>query len=75
VVSIAHGFVILVLLPPVPEKIKWGFTKEEKDIAIRRTKEAYNATDAKINPRQLLALLKDVKAYLYGMCGQTNRKL
>jgi hypothetical protein len=64
--SIAYGSIIFILLPPVPEKLKWGFTSEQKDIAIRRSREAYNIIDAKINPRQLLALLKDPKIYFYG---------
>lgn len=67
-VSIAYGFVIFALLPPVPEKLKWGFTAEQKGIAIRRSREAYNIIDAKINPRQLVALLKDPKIYFYGAC-------
>lgn len=64
--SIAYALVIFVLLPPVPEKLKWGFNAEEKQIAIQRSKEAYNIIDAKINPRQLIWLLKDPKIYFYG---------
>ena len=66
-ISIGYGFVIFAILPPVPEKLKWGFTTEQKEIAIRRSKEAYNILDAKINPRQLLWLFKDPKIYFYGM--------
>ena len=62
----AYGFVIFFLLPPVPEKIKWGFTEEQKEIAKRRTREAFNVEDAKINPRLLLALAKDPQTYFYG---------
>jgi hypothetical protein len=60
---VAYGFVVLFLLPPVPEKLKRGFSAEQKDIAVRRSKEAYNTLDAKIDLKQLLKLLKDPKSY------------
>jgi glycine betaine/choline ABC-type transport system substrate-binding protein len=55
----------MAVLPSVPEKVSFGFTKQEKEMALRRTQEAYNTTDAKIKPKQLVALAKDPKTYFY----------
>ncbi len=65
VISVAYGFVVLFLLPPVPEKVTWGFSTKQKEIAKRRTAEAYNVEGAKINPRQLLVLAQDPKIYFF----------
>lgn len=67
VITITYGFVVLFLLPPVPEKVKWGFSQEQKEIARRRTLEAYNVEDAKIHPKHILLIAKDPKIYFYGM--------
>lgn len=56
----------MALLPPVPEKLRFGFSQEEKEMAIIRSQEAYNTVDAKIAPKQLVALVKDPKTYLHG---------
>ena len=65
-INIACGFIVMSLLPPVPEKVKFGFTAEEKEMSIQRSKEAYNTLGAKVKPKQLLALVKDPKSYFYG---------
>jgi hypothetical protein len=60
------GFIVLGLLPPVPEKLRWGFSPQDKAIAVRRTREAFNVPHAKFNGTQLKAVLKDPKMYFYG---------
>ncbi|PYI11228.1 putative pantothenate transporter [Aspergillus sclerotiicarbonarius CBS 121057] len=64
-VTVTIGIVVLFVLPPVPEKLRWGFSQPEKEMAIRRSREAFNSEDAGIIPRQLFALAKDMKMYLY----------
>jgi hypothetical protein len=64
--SVGFGIVVLLLLPPVPEKIRWEFSKQEKKILVARSKEAYNTIDAKINSKQLVSLAKEAKTYLFG---------
>lgn len=64
--SVGMGFVVLLLLPSTPEKSGWAFSEEEKQIAMRRTREAYNVAYAKIQPRQLIAVIRDPKAWFYG---------
>ena len=64
-ITVAVGIFVLFLLPPVPEKLKWGFSSAEKDMAVRRSREAFNAENAGIVPAQLLSLARDVKMYLY----------
>jgi hypothetical protein len=61
-------------MPPLPEKLRWGFTEEEKAIAKRRTTEAYNEPHAKIRPKQLLEVFNDRRNYLYGK-GSLIRRL
>lgn len=53
----------MLMLPPVPEKLKWGYSSKEKAIAVRRTEESFNVVGAKINVHHLLALVKDPKIY------------
>ncbi len=64
-ITIACGFIVMAILPPVPEKVKFGFTKQEKEMAVQRSQEAFNTTDAKVKPKQLLAMVKDPKTYFY----------
>ncbi|PWY68991.1 putative pantothenate transporter [Aspergillus sclerotioniger CBS 115572] len=64
-ITVAVGVFVLFVLPPVPEKLRWGFTSAEKEMAIRRSREAFNADNARIVPRQLLALGRDGKIYFY----------
>jgi hypothetical protein len=63
--SVGFGFVVLLLLPASPEKLRWFFTAEEKEIALRRYREAFNIERTKVSPRQVLNTFKDPKAWLY----------
>ncbi|OQV08074.1 hypothetical protein CLAIMM_12399 [Cladophialophora immunda] len=65
VITIAFGFVIFFLLPGAPERLRWGWTAEEKEYAIRRTREAYNIEGNKIHPKHILDLFKTPKLYLF----------
>lgn len=53
-ISVAFGFLVLFALPPVPERLKWGFSVEEKRMAVVRTWQANNTPHTKVNFRQLL---------------------
>lgn len=55
----------LFILPNTPEKVKRWFTEEEKKIALRRTKEAYNIPNTKISLGQLKATVRDPKTWFY----------
>ncbi|KAL1962679.1 hypothetical protein VTN77DRAFT_9313 [Rasamsonia byssochlamydoides] len=63
VISALYGFVVLFSLPPVPERVKWGFTAREKEIAKQRTAKAYNVENAAVNWKHLIVLAKDPKVY------------
>jgi cyanate permease len=56
--STCFGLVILAFLPPVPEKLKWGWTKDEKRMAIIRTQWANNTPGAKLRWREVLPAFK-----------------
>ncbi|BCS19859.1 uncharacterized protein APUU_20291S [Aspergillus puulaauensis] len=53
VVSIGSGFFVMALLPPVPERAHRFFTAEEKQIAIRRSKQAFNTPHTGVKLKQL----------------------
>lgn len=61
------AFVVRAILPPVPEKIRWFFSEKEKEIAIRRSRQAFNVPHSKLSPTHLLLVLKDPKIWFYGM--------
>ena len=64
VVPIGWAFVVMVLLPPTPEKVKLFFTEEEKAILIKRSRRAYNTGESKIRPKLILKLLVDYKFWM-----------
>lgn len=66
VVSVGWGFVIIALLPPLPDQVRWGFNEKEKALAKQRQIEAYNDPSAKIRPKKVLEIFKDRRYYLYG---------
>lgn len=56
----------MALLPPVPERVHRFFTAEEKQIAIRRSKQAFNTPHTGVKRKQLRAVLTDHKVWFYG---------
>ena len=71
VLSIGYGVVVLILLPPVPEKVRWGFTKDEKRMAVIRTQQANNTPGAKVRWKDVPTNFKDPMLYVYTLllCG------
>jgi sugar phosphate permease len=61
--SIGFAFVVFIFLPPVPEKVKWGFTADEKRIALARSQQAHNTLDAKLSTGKILANFKKPLIY------------
>jgi hypothetical protein len=66
VMSIGSGFFVMVLLPPVPERVNRFFTEGEKQIAIRRSKQAFNTPHTGIKLKPLRAAVTDRKVWFYG---------
>ncbi|KAJ9136537.1 MFS general substrate transporter [Coniochaeta hoffmannii] len=68
VIGIGSGLIVLVLLPPFPDKMKngknWLFSREKIELAIQRSL-TFNTRDAKMEWRQILAALKDPKAWVF----------
>lgn len=64
IVPIAWAFVILILLPGTPERIRWGFTAAEKEVVIQRSRAVHNTGDSKIRPALILKLLADPKFWM-----------
>jgi hypothetical protein len=65
IMSIGYGVLVLIFLPPVPEKLKWGFTKDEKRMAVIRTQQAHNTPGAKIRWKEVLPAFKSPMLYVY----------
>lgn len=65
VLSIGYGVLVLIFLPPVPEKLNWGFTKDEKRMAVIRTQQANNTPGAKIRWKEVLPAFKSPMLYVY----------
>ncbi|KAK9420502.1 putative Pantothenate transporter [Seiridium unicorne] len=63
-IPIVWAFVVLVLLPSTPETVKWYFSKEEKEIIIRRSRAAHNTGEGKIIPRLVLKVLAQPQFWL-----------
>jgi hypothetical protein len=66
--SVGWGFVVIFLLPPSPENLQWLFNAQEKEIALRRYREAFNIERTKVSPKIILNTIKDTKAWFYSMC-------
>ena len=61
IVPIGWAFVVFFCLPASPETLGFGFTKDEKEILIKRSRAAYNTAESKVRPKLLLKLLADPK--------------
>jgi hypothetical protein len=59
---VGWGFVVTFLLPPSPENLQWFFNAQEKEIALRRYREAFNIERTKVPPKIMLNTIKDTKA-------------
>lgn len=64
--SVVFGIFTLFFLPSRPDKNPVIFTKNELVIAKRRSLEAYNVDNPKLEKSQLLRVVKDIKVWLYG---------
>lgn len=56
ILPIGWAFIIFALLPPTPETTRFGFTAEEKDILVKRSRTAHNTGESKIKPKLILKL-------------------
>jgi hypothetical protein len=65
IMSIGYGIIVMIFLPPVPEKLRWGFTADEKRLAVIRTQQANNTPGAKIRWTDVLPAFKDPMLYVY----------
>ncbi|CCX07775.1 major facilitator superfamily domain-containing protein [Pyronema domesticum] len=72
ILPIAFGFVVMALLPSLPEKNRFWFTPAEKVVLVERTRRTHNAEDSKIRPHLILAALKDPKIVMTCIAGGGN---
>lgn len=65
IISIGYGFVVVFFLPAVPERLKWGFSEDEKRLAIVRTLQANNTPGAKIRWVEVPQTFQSPMLYVY----------
>lgn len=65
ITSIGFGVVVMLLLPPVPERLRWGFSADEKRLAIVRTLQANNTPGARIRWTEVPTAFKNPMLYVY----------
>ncbi|KAL2436723.1 High-affinity nicotinic acid transporter [Exophiala dermatitidis] len=71
VLAVSIGLAVVIVLPRFPDDLHrrgkghWLFNQEEIDLAHNRYA-AYNIEREKFRPRQLLAVVKDIKTYFFG---------
>jgi MFS family permease len=65
IISIGYGLIVIVFLPPVPERLRYGFTSKEKELAVVRTRQANNTPGAKIRWTEVLPAFKHPMLYVY----------
>ncbi|OIW32824.1 MFS general substrate transporter [Coniochaeta ligniaria NRRL 30616] len=68
VIGIGSGLVVMMLLPPFPDKMRngknWLFTRDEIELAIERSS-TFNTRGSKLEWGQVLAALKDPKTWVF----------
>lgn len=67
VITLGWGLIVLVVLPPVPERVRWGFTKEEKRLLVIRTWEANNTPNATFKWSQVHVTFRDPMFYSFAV--------
>lgn len=55
---------MLLLLPGTPEKRHFLFTREEQELAVRRSRRSFNPERPKFRPRSILVPLRKVRFWL-----------
>ena len=65
IISIGYGILVLCILPPVPEKLRWGFTADEKRLAVIRTQQAHNTPGAKIRWKEVIPTFRAPMLYIW----------
>ena len=66
-IPMGWAFIVLSLLPSTPEHLKFigrFFSKEEKEVIVKRSRLAHNTGESKIRPKLVLMLLRDPKFWL-----------
>ncbi|KAG2180009.1 hypothetical protein INT43_003796 [Umbelopsis isabellina] len=63
IMSVGFSLIVWLLLPPVPENVYFGFTADEKRIAIARSVQAFNTIDAKVNKAHIKDIFKQPFIY------------
>src|SRR6187402_2278952 len=64
IMPMAFSFVVFALLPASPEKLRFGFTKAESELASRRSLRSHNSPDAKMEWKKILTPLFEIHFWL-----------
>jgi MFS family permease len=73
VITIGIGVIVLIALPPVPERVRWGFSADEKRLAVIRTRSANNTPNATFRWHQVSKTLASPPLYTYAIIFSANQ--
>jgi hypothetical protein len=60
ILPVAASFIVMAFMPSTPETARFGFSKEEKLLATRRSARAHNASEAKFEWRKTVMVLFEI---------------
>ena len=69
IIPCAFAFVVLVLLPASPSTLRFGFSREEKELAIRRSRQAHNTAEARLEIKKIPLVLLSPHFWLFVIIG------
>ena len=72
IIPIACAFIVYVMLPSNPEQRHFLFTRAEREVAIKRSRAAHNAADAKVRWKLLYTPLIEIRFWLIVVIGSCN---
>ncbi|RYP46677.1 hypothetical protein DL768_007149 [Monosporascus sp. mg162] len=63
-IPIIWAFAVWALLPPTPEKVRFGFSEAEKKQIVTRSRASHNTGNGTIRPKLIIKLLLDPKFWM-----------
>ena len=65
IMPMAFSFVVLFLLPVSPQSVRFGFNAEEKELMVRRSREAHNSSEARLEVKKVHQVLLSIHFWLF----------
>lgn len=69
IMPVAFSIVVMLLLPATPEKVRFGFSAAERQLASQRSLRSHNSPDAKLEWKKILTPLFEIHFWLITIMG------